>query len=199
MKINLFFSFFIISLFSFFNSIAQIDSSLLKISSKDTVKPGLTMDAIYNRPFLKLGKSPVSIGGYVESNWQYASTSGITVGNQFQFRRFSLFVASSITNRIKFLSEIEYEDDPSGDPDQATTGPEFEIEYAALDIELHPLLNLRGGMIVNPIGSFNQNHDGPKWEFTDRPIAMTQMLPDTWSTTGFGVYGKYYKKDWMFG
>jgi hypothetical protein len=177
----------------------QIDSSLFTTGFTDTAKKGLTMDAIYDRPFLKLGKLPVSIGGYVESNWQYASTSGITVGNQFQFRRFSLFVASSITNRIKFLSEIEYEDDPSGDPDQATTGPEFEIEYAALDIELHPLLNLRGGMIVNPIGSFNQNHDGPKWEFTDRPVAMTQMLPDTWSTTGFGLYGKYYRNDWMFG
>jgi hypothetical protein len=185
--------------FSMGHADGQIDSSLFTTGFTDTAKKGLTMDAIYDRPFLKLGKLPVSIGGYVESNWQYASTSGITVGNQFQFRRFSLFVASSITKRIKFLSEIEYEDDPSGDPDQATTGPEFEIEYAALDIELHPLLNLRGGMIVNPIGSFNQNHDGPKWEFTDRPIAMTQMLPDTWSTTGFGLYGKYYRNDWMFG
>ena len=189
----------LISFFLYHPAGAQIDSSLLKLHFTDTAKKGLTMDAIYNRPFLQLGKLPVSIGGYVESNWQYASTSGITVGNQFQFRRFSLFVASTISKRIKFLSEIEYEDDPQGDPDQVATGPQFEIEYAALDIELHPLLNLRGGMIVNPIGSFNQNHDGPKWEFTDRPIAMTQMLPDTWSTTGFGVYGKYYKKDWMFG
>ncbi|GGB21952.1 hypothetical protein [Puia dinghuensis] len=187
-----------LSLF-FYSATAQIDSSLLRTHDTDTTKKGLAMDAIYDRPFLKLGKLPVSIGGYVESNWQYASTSGITVGNQFQFRRFSLFVASSISKRIKFLSEIEYENDPSGDPDQAKKGPEFEIEYAALDIELHPLLNLRGGMIVNPIGSFNQNHDGPKWEFTDRPIAMTQMLPATWNNTGFGIYGKHYRKNWMFG
>ena len=186
------------SFFFLYRASAQVDSSLLKLHFTDTAKKALTMDAIYDRPFLQLGKLPVSIGGYVESNWQYAATSGITVGNQFQFRRFSLFVASTITKRIKFLSEIEYENDPTGDPDGATGG-QFEVEYAALDIELHPLLNLRGGMIVNPIGSFNQNHDGPKWEFTDRPIAMTQMLPDTWSTTGFGVYGKYYKKDWMFG
>ncbi|MEO9069773.1 MAG: hypothetical protein ABI261_01980, partial [Ginsengibacter sp.] len=173
---------------------AQIDTSLLKDSyKKDTVKPSLTMDAIYNRPFLKLGKTPVSIGGYMESNWQYVSTSGISVGNQFQFRRFSLFVSSAISKRVNFLSEIEYENDPTGDPDLARTGPEFEIEYAALDIQFHPLLNLRGGMILNPIGAFNQNHDGPKWEFTDRPIAMTQMLPDTWSNTGFGIYGKEYK------
>ncbi len=179
---------------------AQIDTSLLKDSYKnDTVKPSLTMDAIYNRPFLKLGKTPVSIGGYMESNWQYVSTSGISVGNQFQFRRFSLFVSSAISKRINFLSEIEYENDPAGDPDEARTGPEFEIEYAALDIQFHPLLNLRGGMILNPIGAFNQNHDGPKWEFTDRPIAMTQMLPDTWSNTGFGIYGKEYTNHWMFG
>jgi hypothetical protein len=68
-----------------------------------------------------------------------------------------------------------------------------------LDIEFHPLLNLRAGMILNPIGAFNQNHDGPKWEFTDRPLSMTSMLPDTWSNTGFGLYGKQYRNDWMFG
>ena len=100
-----------------------------------------------------------------------------------------MFVASTISRRIKFLSEIEFEDGAK----------EISVEYAALDFEFHPLLNLRGGMIVNPIGAFNQNHDGPKWEFTDRPIAATQMLPDTWSNAGFGIYGKYYKKNWMFG
>jgi hypothetical protein len=180
--------------------IAQIDSSLLKPVAvpTDSLHRSLTMDAIYNRPFLQLGKSPVSIGGYVESDWQYVATSGISVGHQFQFRRFSLFVASTITRHIKFLSEIEYENDPTGDPGDATAG-QFEVEYAALDIEFHPLLNLRGGMIVNPVGAFNQNHDGPKWEFTDRPIAMSQMLPDTWSNTGFGLYGKQYTNHWMFG
>jgi hypothetical protein len=179
---------------------AQIDSSLLKPSeSQDSTRPKLAMDAMYSRPSIKIGKSPVAIGGYIESDWQYISTSGITAGNQFQFRRFSLFVSSEISKRIQFLSEIEYENDPSGDPDEATTGGEFEVEYAALDFQFNPLLNLRAGMVLNPIGSFNQNHDGPKWEFTDRPIAMTQMLPDTWSNTGFGIYGKEYFKHWMFG
>jgi hypothetical protein len=190
----------ILSLFGSLTVSAQIDSSLLKRPTvADTSKHKLSMDAIYDRPFLKMGKSPVSIGGYMEANWQYVGTSGISIGNQFQFRRFSLFASSSITNRIKFLSEIEYENDPAGDPDEATNGGKFELEYAALDIELHPLLNIRGGMVVNPIGSFNENHDGPKWEFTDRPIAMSQLLPDTWSNPGFGIYGKQYNHGWMFG
>lgn len=168
---------------------AQIDESLLKIIPKDTMKQALNMDAIYNRPFVSVGKLPVSLGGYMEANWQHLGTDGVSDGHQFQFRRMTLFVASTISKRIKFLSEIEFEDGAK----------EIAIEFAALDIELHPLLNLRGGMIMNPIGAFNQNHDGPKWEFTDRPIAMTQMLPATWSNAGFGLYGKYYNKDWMFG
>jgi hypothetical protein len=191
---------FLLLLFYFKPAFSQIDSSLLNSPAKaDTAKHVLSMDAIYNRPFLKVGKLPVSIGGYMEADYQYVGTSGISLGNEFQFRRFSLFVASTISPHIKFMSEIEYENDPTSDPDQATTGPEFEVEYAALDIELNPLLTFRGGMILNPIGSFNQNHDGPKWEFTDRPIAMTEMLPDTWSNPGFGIYGKKYDGHWMFG
>jgi hypothetical protein len=187
-------------LFVFNIVIGQIDSSLLKIPPhSDTLNRVMSMDALYDRPFLISGKSPVSIGGYLESNWQYVSTSGITLGNQFQFRKFSLFVASAISRGIQFLSEIEYENDPAGDPEEAIHGPEFEIEYAALDVRLNSLLNFRGGMILNPIGAFNENHDGPKYEFTDKPIAMSQMLPDTWSNTGFGIFGKKYTKDWMFG
>ena len=51
---------------------------------------------------------------------------------------------------------------------------------------------------MNPIGAFNQNHDGPKWEFVDRPVSATQMLPATFSNAGFGIYGKKYSQDWVF-
>lgn len=52
---------------------------------------------------------------------------------------------------------------------------------------------------MNPIGGFNQNHDGPKWEFVERPDVAVRMLPATWSNPGFGLYGKSYSKDWVFG
>ena len=107
----------VILLFCSHPAFAQIDSTLLNSPARaDTAKHALSMDAMYNRPFLKAGKFPVSIGGYMESDYQYVSTSGISSGNQFQFRRFSLFVASTISKHIKFLSEIEYENDPTGDP-----------------------------------------------------------------------------------
>ncbi len=168
---------------------AQIDSTLLKQDSKIKQTPKLNMDAVYNRPFLTMDKLPVALGGYMEVNWQHIGTDGVSDGHQFQFRRLTLFVSSSITKQIKFLTEIEFEDGTK----------EIAIEFAAVDFEFHPMLNLRGGIVMNPIGAFNQNHDGPKWEFTDRPISATQMLPATWSNAGFGVYGKYGYKKWLMG
>lgn len=168
---------------------AQIDPSLLRRLPKDSTGMELNMDAVYNRPFLQLGKLPVALGGYAEANYQYMGEDGITEGHQFQMRRLTLFVSSAISKRVKFLSEIEFEDGTK----------EINIEFASIDFEFAPLLNFRGGVVMNPIGAFNQNHDGPKWEFVDRPIAATQMLPATWSNVGFGLYGKKSIKDWVYG
>src|SRR3954469_22113743 len=167
----------------------QIDPELLRKTTKNADSLQLNMDAIYNRPFIQLGRSPIAIGGYIEANYQYASENGISEGHQFQFTRLSLFISSGISKRLKFLSEIEFEDGAK----------EINIEFASLDFEFSPLFNLRGGIVMNPIGSFNQNHDGPKWEFVDRPISATQMLPATWSNVGFGIYGKKYVADWAYG
>ncbi|AEV97173.1 hypothetical protein A4D02_17605 [Niastella koreensis] len=168
--------------------LAQIDPVLLRNPANDSGALKMNMDAIYNRPFLQLGKLPVALGGYVEANYQYLKQNGISEGHQFQMRRLTLFVSSSIYKRIKFLSEIEFEDGTK----------EINIEFASVDFELSPLLNFRGGVVMNPIGAFNQNHDGPKWEFIDRPISATQMLPATWSNVGFGIFGKKYVKDWVY-
>jgi hypothetical protein len=178
----------ILSLLIVHASFAQIDQTLLRRQQKDTSALKLNMDAVYNRPFLSVAKLPVALGGYVEANWQHLGTDGVTEGHQFQMRRLTLFVASSISRRIKFLSEIEFEDGTK----------EINIEFASMDIEFHPLFNVRGGVVMNPIGAFNQNHDGPKWEFVDRPVSATEMLPATWSNVGFGIYGKQYQKDWVF-
>jgi len=169
--------------------LAQIDPALLRRIEKDTSGMKMNMDAVYSRPFMQLGKLPVALGGYIEANYQYLQEDGISEGHQFQMRRLTLFVSSSISKRIKFLSEIEFEDGAK----------EINIEFASIDFEFSPLLNLRGGVVMNPIGAFNQNHDGPKWEFIDRPISATEMLPATFSNVGFGAFGKKFTNDWVFG
>jgi hypothetical protein len=180
-------------LFILFSSVlysasAQIDPELLRRPPRASDSLRLNMDALYDRPMIKAGRVPVSLGGYVEANYQYLSENGVSEEHQFQFRRLTLFVASSIAKRLKFLTEIEFEDGTK----------EINIEFASIDFEVSSLLNFRGGVIMNPIGAFNQNHDGPKWEFIDRPISATQMLPATWSNAGFGIFGKKYSNDWVY-
>jgi len=148
----------------------------------------LSMDAVYNRPFLEMGKFPIAIGGYLEANSDYFVTDGITEGLSFRMQRLTIFMSSTIKQRIKFLTEIEFEGGTE----------EINIEFAALDFEFLPLLVLRGGIIMNPIGAFNQNHDGPKWEFIDRPLSATTIVPSTWSNVGFGIHGKTYQGKWVW-
>ena len=114
-------------------SYSQIDPVLLRKTVSDTSGMIMNMDAVYNRPFLQLGKLPVALGGYAEANYQYLQEDGITEGHQFQIRRLTLFVSSSIAKRIKFLSEIEFEDGTK----------EINIEFASVDFEFAPLLNFK--------------------------------------------------------
>ncbi|SJZ83636.1 hypothetical protein [Sediminibacterium ginsengisoli] len=179
----------ILFIFTSFIVQGQIDPELLRNFSIDTTERKLNMDAVYNRPFIQAGKLPVALGGYVEANYQYLNENGISKGHEFQMRRLTLFVSSTVSKRIKFLTELEFEEGTK----------EINIEFASVDFEFEPLLNFRGGIVMNPIGAFNQNHDGPKWDFVDRPLAATQMLPATWSNVGFGIFGKKSKHNWTYG
>lgn len=168
---------------------AQTLDSILIRKDIDTSSSILNMDAAYNRPFLTTEKMPVSLGGYLEANSIYSTIDGVTEGLSFQARRLTLFMSASISKRIKFLSEMEFEDGTK----------EIGIEFAALDVAFHPKLNFRGGIIMNPIGAFNQNHDGPKWDFVERPDVAVNMLAATWANAGFGLYGKTHKGNWVLG
>lgn len=149
----------------------------------------MNMDAVFTRPSLGADKTPITLGGYLEANSYHRTEEGISEGLSFQARRLTLFMAASISERIKFLTEIEFEDGAR----------EIEIEFAAMDVAFHPLLNLRGGIVMNPIGAFNENHDGPKWEFVERPDVAVNLLAATLSSAGFGAYGKTNVGNWIFG
>ncbi|MEP1789095.1 hypothetical protein [Reichenbachiella sp.] len=141
------------------------------------------LEAIFNRPFIykaQGGASSASIGGYVEGNTNYFTTDGISDGYSMELRRFNIFLFASVHERIKFISELEFEHGTE----------EIALETALLDFEIHPALVFRMGILLPPVGYFNQNHDGPKWEFINRPLVSTNVIPSTLSEMGMGFYGK---------
>ena len=81
---------------------------------------------------------------------------------------------------MRFLSELEFEHGTE----------EIALETALVDFQFRPSLVLRAGIILLPIGYLNQNHDSPKWDFVDRPLVTTDIIPSTLSEVGAGVYGR---------
>jgi len=146
-------------------------------------------DDIYNRPFItNIGSANTSIGGYAEGNTNYFSTDGITEGFSMEMRRFNIFLYSAIGSNIRFISELEFEEGTE----------EINLETALVDFEVHTAFILRGGIILPAIGQFNQNHDGPQWEFVERPLVSTQIIPSTLSEVGFGAHGKFFTDNFTF-
>jgi hypothetical protein len=175
----------LILLMNGFTLFAQQDSAKKDQAFKRT-NPALdtltNQDAIYDRPFITIGKTRTAVGGYVEGNTNYFSEDGVSEGFSMELRRFNIFLYSSIHPRIKFLSELEFEHGTE----------EIALETALLDFELHPALNFRAGILLPQIGLVNANHDSPKWEFVERPLSSTEIIPTTLSEIGFGFHGKLY-------
>ncbi|MFY0628028.1 MAG: hypothetical protein JXR07_17150 [Reichenbachiella sp.] len=158
--------------------------SLTKAWAQSDSTEYMNLEAIFNRPFVlnaNNGKSSAAIGGYIEGNTNYFETDGISAdGFGMELRRFNIFIYATVHDRIKFISELEFEHGTE----------EIALETALVDFEIHPAFVFRMGILLPPIGYFNQNHDSPKWEFIDRPLVSTQIIPSTLSEMGLGFYGK---------
>ncbi len=139
----------------------------------------MVQGGIYQRPFL-VAAGATAVGGYAEGNANYFRTDGIGEGLSMELRRFNIFLFSSVGRRIRFISELEFEHGVE----------EIALETALVDFAVNPSLVLRGGILLPPIGAFNVNHDGPRYDFVDRPLVSTRIIPATLSEIGFGVHGR---------
>jgi hypothetical protein len=138
---------------------------------------------VYNRPFLaSVGRT--AVGGYAEGNTNYFRQDGVSEGFSMEFRRFNVFLFSSIGSRIRFISELEFEDGAE----------EIALETALVDFIVNPSFVVRAGVLLPPIGAFNVNHDSPRWDFVDRPLVSTEVIPATLSEVGFGVHGRLFPR-----
>lgn len=139
----------------------------------------MVQGGIYQRPFLA-SAGRTAIGGYAEANASYFRTDGVSEGFGMEFRRFNIFLFSSVGRRLRFISELEFEHGTE----------EIALETALVDFTINPSFVLRAGILLPPIGAFNVNHDSPRYDFIDRPLVSTTIIPSTLSEVGFGAHGR---------
>lgn len=139
----------------------------------------LVQGGIYQRPFL-VSLGGTAVGGYAEGHASYLRTDGVGDGLSMELRRFNIFLFSSVGHRLRFISELEFEHGTE----------EIALETALVDFVVTPSLVVRGGILLPPIGAFNVNHDSPRYDFVERPLVSTEIIPATLSEIGFGAHGR---------
>ena len=149
---------------------------LAALAVQDTA---MVQGGIYQRPFIA-SAGRTAIGGYAEANGSYLVTDGVGEGWSMELRRFNIFLYSAVGRRIRFLSELEFEHGTE----------EIALETALIDFVVTPSLVARAGILLPPIGAFNANHDGPRYDFVERPLVATDIIPATLSEVGFGLHGR---------
>lgn len=105
---------------------------------------------------------------------------------QLDFHRFVLLFGHSFSSRLKFWSELELE---HAFVEGAEEKGELELEQAYLDFYLKPYFNLRGGMVLAPVGMINERHEPPAFYGVERPMVDTVIIPSTWFDLGLGAWG----------
>ena len=133
-----------------------------------------------------LGRAPAmsgsAFGGYGELTLNAPSNAPSVV----DMRRLVLFFGHNFTDRLRFYSEFEVEHAVASSSDQG----EAEVEQAYLDGLLSRWINLRGGLILMPMGIVNVYHEPPSFNGVDRPDVDQFVIPSTWREPGVGIFGE---------
>ena len=121
------------------------------------------------------GKS-VTLGGYGEMVYNQPEGDNGTL----DVRRVILFLGYKFDERTQFITEIEVEH-----------VKEIAIEQAFVNYALSNNVNLRGGLMLVPMGIINEYHEPTTFNGTDRPAVDHDIVPTTWRELGVGVTGRF--------
>ena len=145
---------------------------------------------IYARPFVKAPKT--IIGGYIDFSLTRCDNGGARdCKGQLEFdqERFVPFFYSQVTDRLSVAAELEVE---HGGPQSNQTDGDIKMEFATMDYRFNDAFNLRGGIILVPMGRFNLIHDSPLNDLPLRPMVSRSILPSTFAESGLGFFGTFY-------
>lgn len=126
----------------------------------------------------------LSIGGYGELLYQNFSTdrdNGTASGrtDTFDVLRGVMYFGYKFNDRWLLNTEIEYEH----------AGSEVAVEFAYVDYLWRPELNVRGGLVLIPMGFLNELHEPTVFLGARRPDIENAIIPSTWREGGVGIFG----------
>jgi hypothetical protein len=128
----------------------------------------------------------VSLGGYGEFNYRGITSDHNGAESEFDMLRLVLYTGYKFNDWLLFNSEVEFEHQLTGEDGDG----EVKVEFANIDVLLHPMANIRAGLLLMPMGFINEVHEPPFFHGNVRPMVERNILPATWSAGGAGLFGE---------
>ena len=120
-------------------------------------------------------ESKIHFHGYGELH--YNGQNGAV--DKVDFHRMVWGLSYQYNDRISVHSEVDFEH----------AAQEMELEYAHVDFNISPLLNVRAGAMLMPVGHLNEFHEPPLFYSVERAKVQSTVIPTTWQEAGIGLFG----------
>ncbi|MCA9669980.1 MAG: PT domain-containing protein [Myxococcales bacterium] len=104
--------------------------------------------------------------------------------NTADFLRYVQYFGYKFSEKLFINAELEIEHSST------EHGGELTVEFAYAEYLLHPMLNLRAGVLLMPVGWLNEVHEPTTYHGVLRPDVERVVLPSTWSELGVGLFGR---------
>ena len=120
--------------------------------------------------------SNLTFGGYGEI--VYNQPEGLN--GKLDVQRLVILMGYKLSDKVGLLTEIEYEH-----------VNEVYVEQFYLNYKLTDNFNIRGGLMLIPMGISNEFHEPVFFNGVNRPSVDGSIVPTTWREIGAGVSGKF--------
>ena len=120
--------------------------------------------------------SAVTVGAYGEV--LYNQPEG--ANGELDVQRLVLLFGYNFNDKVQFVTEVEVEH-----------VEEVFVEQAFINYNVANNVNLRGGLMLIPMGIINEFHEPTTFNGTERPGVDNVIVPTTWREIGVGVTGRF--------
>ena len=120
--------------------------------------------------------SAVTMGAYGEMLYNQPEGDN----GELDVQRLVLLMGYRFNDKTQFVTEIEIEH-----------VEEIFVEQAFVNYNIASNVNLRGGLMLVPMGIVNEFHEPTTFNGTERPAMDNAIVPTTWRELGIGVSGRF--------
>lgn len=120
--------------------------------------------------------SAVTVSAYGEINYNQPEGQN----GELDVQRLVLLFGYRFSDKVQFVTEVELEH-----------VNEVFVEQAFVNYNVVDNLNLRGGLMLVPMGIINEFHEPTTFNGTERPGVDNVIVPTTWREIGIGVTGRF--------